>query len=138
GHVAGQCSRPSRVTTNIGGGDTDVEAAASGAPCRCGTHVGGERLHARGPSKFGVRAAARRMTFPLRSLNVWARTMRTTSSFASTALTLALIAISGAAWAAPPAPREREPPEKQEYRALIDDAVAEYDAHHFEEARALF
>jgi hypothetical protein len=64
--------------------------------------------------------------------------MHTTSSFARTALVLALIAISFDAGAAPPASREREPPEKQKYRTLINDAAAEYDAHHFEEARALF
>jgi hypothetical protein len=44
-------------------------------------------------------------------------------------LVMALIAISFDAVAAP---------DKQSSRALIEDATAEYDAHHFEEARALF
>ena len=64
--------------------------------------------------------------------------MHPTSSFARTALVLMLIAISFDARAAPAGSRERESPEKQQYRALIDDAVAEYAAHHFEESRALF
>jgi hypothetical protein len=64
--------------------------------------------------------------------------MHTTSSFAKAALVLALIAISVDARAAPPVASERESPEKQTYRLLIRDATAEYDAHHFEEARSLF
>src|SRR5450631_2923424 len=64
--------------------------------------------------------------------------MRTTSSFAKVTLVLALIARSFDASAAPAAARERESPEKQQYRAVIDDATAEYGAHHFAEARALF
>jgi len=64
--------------------------------------------------------------------------MHTTSSFVGAVLVPALIAISFDVRAAPTGSREREPPERQDSRALINDAIAEYDAHHFEEARALF
>src|SRR5438876_3748895 len=64
--------------------------------------------------------------------------MHPTSPLAKATLLLGLIAFSFDASAARADPRERESPDKQSYRALIDDAVAEYDAHHFEESRALF
>jgi hypothetical protein len=64
--------------------------------------------------------------------------MHPTCPLAKATLLLALIAFSFDASAARADPRERESPDKQSYRALIDDAVAEYDAHHFEESRALF
>jgi hypothetical protein len=64
--------------------------------------------------------------------------MHPTSPLAKATILLALIAFSFDASAARAEPRERESPEKLKSRALIDDAVAEYDAHHFEEARALF
>jgi len=64
--------------------------------------------------------------------------MHPTSPLAKATLLLALVAFSFDASAARAEPRERESPDKQQYRALIDDAVAEYDAHHFEEARALY
>ena len=51
---------------------------------------------------------------------------------------MALIAVSFDAWAAPGSSREAAPAETQAYRSLINDAVAEYDAKHFAEARALF
>jgi hypothetical protein len=64
--------------------------------------------------------------------------MPPTSPLAKATLLLALIAFSFNVSAAQAEPRERDSPEKVQSRALIDDAVAEYDAHHFEEARALF
>jgi hypothetical protein len=64
--------------------------------------------------------------------------MHPTCPLAKATLLLALIAFSFDVSAARAEPRERESPDKQNYRALIDDAVAEYDARHFEEARALF
>jgi hypothetical protein len=64
--------------------------------------------------------------------------MHPTSPLAKATLLLALIAFSFDAPAARAESREREAAETQQYRALITDAVAEYDAHHFEEARALF
>jgi len=64
--------------------------------------------------------------------------MHPTSPLAKATLLMALIALSFNASAARADPREHESPDKQSYRALIDDAVAEYDAHHFEESRALF
>jgi tetratricopeptide (TPR) repeat protein len=64
--------------------------------------------------------------------------MHPTPPLAKVTLLLVLLAFSFDASAARAEPRERESPEKQQSRALIDDAVAEYDAHHFEEARALF
>ncbi len=64
--------------------------------------------------------------------------MRPTSPLAKATLFLALIAFSFDVSAARADSHERQEPETQNYRALIDDASAEYDAHHFEEARALF
>jgi len=64
--------------------------------------------------------------------------MAPTASLAKATLVLVLIAVSFDAWAAPGSSREAAPGETQAYRALINDAAAEYDAKHFAEARALF
>lgn len=53
------------------------------------------------------------------------------------ALTLSLAAMTNQALAAPPAP-VKEPGETAQYRALLEEAVSEYDARRYEEARALF
>jgi tetratricopeptide (TPR) repeat protein len=55
------------------------------------------------------------------------------------ALVLAVVAATNRALAAPaPAPPVKEPGESAQYRALLEEAVSEYDARRFEEARALF
>jgi hypothetical protein len=67
--------------------------------------------------------------------------MRTAVSFASAALSFAVVLASFEVRAAPaPVGREptRESPDERQYRLLLDQAVAEYDGRQFEEARALF
>ncbi len=64
--------------------------------------------------------------------------MAPTASLAKATLVLVLIAVSFDAWAAPGSPSEAAPAETPAYRALINDAAAEYDAKHFAEARSLF
>jgi hypothetical protein len=64
--------------------------------------------------------------------------MAQTASFARATLVAALLAVSFDASAAPGSPRDAPSADTQAYRSLINDAVAEYDAKHFAEARALF
>jgi hypothetical protein len=56
---------------------------------------------------------------------------------ARVALALSLAALTNQALAAPPAP-VKEPGETAQYRGLLEEAVSEYDARRYEEARALF
>jgi hypothetical protein len=49
-----------------------------------------------------------------------------------------VVVASGRALAAAPAPPARPSPDSRQYRALLEDAVSEYDARRYEEARALF
>src|SRR5437868_2687260 len=60
--------------------------------------------------------------------------------FARVALALSLAAATNqVALAAPAAaPVVKEPAESPQYRALLEEAVGEYDARRYEEARALF
>lgn len=64
--------------------------------------------------------------------------MAPTASLGKATLVLALIAVAHNVWAAPGGSRQDAPADTQAYRSLINDAVAEYDAKHFAEARALF
>jgi hypothetical protein len=55
------------------------------------------------------------------------------------AVLLALMGVSSRSTAAAaPTPVVQEPGEGAQYRALLEEAVTEYDARHYEEARALF
>jgi tetratricopeptide (TPR) repeat protein len=56
------------------------------------------------------------------------------------ALGLSVLAAANQAFAAPAAPAAGapDPGETSQYRAMLEEAVAEYDAHRYEEARALF
>jgi hypothetical protein len=53
------------------------------------------------------------------------------------ALLAAVLAVANQAFAAP-SPAAQEPGETTQYRAMLEEAVSEYDAHRYEEARALF
>ena len=53
------------------------------------------------------------------------------------ALLLAVLAASNQSFAAP-GPPVQDPSETTQYRAMLEEAVSEYDAHRYEEARALF
>ncbi len=53
------------------------------------------------------------------------------------ALGVAVLAAANQAIAAP-APAAQDPGETSQYRAMLEEAVSEYDAHRYEEARALF
>jgi hypothetical protein len=53
------------------------------------------------------------------------------------ALGLSVLAVANHALAAP-GPGASDPGETTQYRAMLEEAVAEYDAHRYEEARALF
>ena len=53
------------------------------------------------------------------------------------ALVLSVVGATNQSLAAP-APVVQEPGESAQYRALLEEAVTEYDARHYEEARALF
>src|SRR6266704_960888 len=57
--------------------------------------------------------------------------------FGRLALVMAALATANQAFAAP-GPAVQEPSESAQYRALLEEAVTEYDARHYEEARALF
>src|SRR6266700_2339843 len=68
--------------------------------------------------------------------------MSSSSLCARGALALSLVAaVSRVALGAPPSatpPVVKEPAESPQYRALLEEAVSEYDARRYEEARALF
>ena len=108
--------------------------SAAGSPAGISARRSGESQH---PAR-SLRAA-RRMTFLVRSPNVWALGDASdifprkgdTGSGADRGL---VRRVGGAGERRANASR----PRSRHYRALINDAVAEYDAHHFEEARALF
>src|SRR4029077_3378967 len=53
------------------------------------------------------------------------------------ALLLAVLAASNQSFAAPGSPVQ-DPSETSQYRGMLEEAVSEYDAHRYEEARALF
>ncbi len=53
------------------------------------------------------------------------------------ALCVSVLATANQAFAAP-APAAQDPGETTQYRAMLEEAVSEYDAHRYEEARALF
>ena len=54
-----------------------------------------------------------------------------------TAWTLSIVFAFGRAWGAA-APATRESAESRQYTSLLEEAVSEYDARRYEEARALF
>ncbi len=54
------------------------------------------------------------------------------------ALLLAVLAASNQSFAAPGPPTVQDPSETTQYRAMLEEAVSEYDARRYEEARALF
>jgi hypothetical protein len=63
--------------------------------------------------------------------------MRTRFLVAVAAWALVILVARGRAWGAA-APSGRESPENRQYTSLLEEAVSEYDARRYEEARALF